>query len=197
MKPLLAALLLALAPAASAEGLMGMRMPDVQRMIHFDESLGRALAQALASGAPADVDLLVQALSGPPVLMDPAGDWSCRTLKLGGLLPLTVYPPFRCRITETGAGPWRIEKLDGSQRLLGEIEMEIGGTQAMYTGVGFVEGGPAATYEELPSEDQTPREPGQTHAQVGRFEQAGPGQARLLLPAPLLESEFDILWLTR
>ena len=46
-------------------------------------------------------------------------------------------------------------------------------------------------------DDQTPQEPGQTHAQVGIFEQAGPNQARLLLPAPLLESDFDILWLTR
>jgi hypothetical protein len=176
---------------------MGLRMPDVERMIHFDESLGQALAQALAQGAPDDVELLVEALTGAPVLIEPEGDWTCRTFKLGGLQPLAAYPPFRCRITQTPEGALLLEKLTGSQRLRGELAVEIGGLVAIYRGVGFVEGGPAVAYDGLDPEDQSPVEPSQTHAQVGRFEQTGPNDARLLLPAPLLESEFDILWLTR
>ena len=186
---LLAALLLA-APLCAQE----VRPADAPRLEAFNAALGRALAQALAGGAPEDVALLTAALAGEPGAPDPAGDWSCRTLKLGGLLPLVAYAPFRCRIEETAPGAWTLEKLSGSQRLRGTIRLEDG--RALYTGVGFVEGGPAAAYEDLP-EDQAPVERGQTHAQVGLFEQAGPDQARLLLPRPLLESDFDILWLTR
>ena len=52
-------------------------------------------------------------------------------------------------------------------------------------------------YAGLPPDDQSPVEPGQTHAQVGHFEQVSPDHARLMLPDPILESRFDILWLTR
>lgn len=189
MKPLPALLLLLAAPLAAQE----VRPADRPRLEAFDATLGRALSQALAGGAPADVALLTAAMAGSPGALSPEGDWSCRTLKLGGLLPLVAYAPFGCRISEGAPGTWELEKLTGSQRLRGTIRAEDG----LYTGVGFVEGGPSASYADLPGHDQAAQEPGQTHAQVGRFEQAGPDQARLLLPAPLFESDFDILWLSR
>ena len=192
MRLLLAALLLALPVTAPAQEI---RPADRPRLDAFEATLGRTLAGALAGGASQDVDLLTAAMAGAPEPLDPAGDWSCRTFKLGGLRPLIAYGPFRCRITEIGPGTWQIEKTTGSQRLLGTISDQQGG--GLYTGVGFVDGGPAVTYEDLPPHDQTPVEPGQTHAQVGLFQQAGPDQARLLLPQPILESELDILWLTR
>jgi hypothetical protein len=171
------------------------RPADRDRLAAYDESLGRALAGTLAAGSPQEVDLLTAALAGVPGPLDPEGEWSCRTLKLGGLLPIAAYPSFRCRITALGPGEWRLEKLTGSQRLIGTIQEYP--SEALYLGVGFVGDRPAVPYEDLPPDDQTPVEPGQTHAQVGLFQQAGPGQARLLLPQPLLESEFDLLWLTR
>lgn len=193
MKPLLAAFLLALATPLAAQEV---RPADLPRLEALDAVLGNALRRAFAGGAPADAALLAQALAGEPGPLDPKGGWSCRTLKLGGLLPLTVYQPFRCRIAPGPApGTWTLEKLSGSQRLSGTLTDQ--GTIAVYTGVGFVDGGPSASYDALPPDDQTPQEPGQTHAQVGVFEQASPSQARLLLPAPLFESDFDILWLTR
>lgn len=192
MKPVLAALLLALALPATAQEVRPIDLPRLQAL---DESAGRAFRRAFAGGSPEDTALLAQALAGEPGPLDPRGDWSCRVLKLGGLLPLTAYAPFRCRITAGPApGTWTLEKLTGSQRLQGTITESEGA--ALYTGVGYVQGGPAVPYEDLPP-DQTPVEPGQTHAQVGVFEQAGPTQARLLLPVPLFESDLDILWLTR
>ena len=191
MKPLLAALLLAAAPLPAQE----VRLVDLPRLERFDATLGRALAGAFASGAPEDVRLLAQALSGTPGPLAPEGDWSCRTLKLGGLLPLTAYPPFRCRIAPAGEGAWTLEKLTGSQRLQGTIRVQDG--PALYLGTGYVDGGPAQPYDAFPPDEQLAIDPGQTIPQVGLFEQAGPDQARLLLPQPLLESELDILWLTR
>ena len=93
---------------------------------------------------------------------------------------------------EAAATRCQTRKLSGSQRLQGTID-----AAGIYVGVGFVDGGPAASYADLPPDDQAPVEPGQTHAQVGRFEQTGPDRARLLLPSPLFESEFDILVLAR
>lgn len=171
------------------------RLPDIARLEAFDATLGRALKGALAEGTKADIGVLSAALAGRPVPLAPAGDWACRTMKLGGLLALTVYGNFRCRITAQPDGTWRLEKLTGSQRLVGRLTPQEGG--ALYVGVGFVDGGPAVNYADLPPRDQTPVEPGQTIAQVGVFEQMGPDRARLLLPKPLLESEFDILYLTR
>jgi hypothetical protein len=172
-----------------------LRPVDRPRIEQFDAILGGALRQALAGATPEEVMVLSGALRGEPGEPDPAGDWSCRTIKLGGLLPISVYPPFRCRITETAPNRWRIEKLTGSQRLDGTLSVQEGGV--LYLGTGFVDGGPAQPYEAFPPDSQVAVEPGQTYPQVGLFEQAGPGQARLLLPQPMFESDFDILWLSR
>jgi hypothetical protein len=171
-----------------------LRAPDAARLDDVDAALGSALRYALALGAAADVDMLAAALAGAPADMAPEGGWSCRMIRLGGDPALVVYAPFRCRI-EAAAGGWRLVKETGSQRMDGLILRDD--DQWVYRGVGFVAGGPATDYAGLPPMDQTPVEPGQTVAQVGIFEQTAPGRARLLLPAPVLESGFDILALTR
>ncbi|MCK0167545.1 DUF4893 domain-containing protein [Jannaschia sp. S6380] len=191
---LLAALLIG--PAVQADEL---RAPDVTRLTELDVAFGQALRQALAMGDSGDVAVLTGALTGPAMsiaTIEPAGDWSCRTMKMGELLPLVVYRPFRCRIAPAGAGRWRIDKLTGSQRLAGHLQAATDG-RVVYRGVGHVGDGPAVAYADLPPIDQTPVEPNQTHAQVGLFEQMSRDRARLLLPAPILESGFDILYLTR
>lgn len=183
-------LLLALSlPAAAQE----IRPPDAARLAAFDAHLGAALYPALTGGARADRAVLVEALSGAagPLTAAP-GDWDCRTLKLGGITDLTVHSRFRCRIARGPKGALTLTKLTGSQRLKGRIRPD--GT---FLGVGHVGGAPATDYGGLPRTDQTPVEPNQTTADVGRFEMMSPARARLLLPAPLLESRFDILYLTR
>ena len=188
---LLAVLSLCALPVLGQE----LRPVDRPRIEMFDALLGRALAGAFAGASAEEAGVLAEALRGAPGAVDPEGDWACRVIKLGGLLPVSVYPPFRCRIAGAGQGAWRIEKLTGSQRLEGVIRLEEGG--AVYLGTGFVDGGPAQPYEAFPADEQVAVEPGQTYPQVGLFEQAGEGQARLWLPQPMFESDFDLLWLTR
>ncbi len=97
----IALLLAALSTGAAAQP-SGLRPADRPRMEVYEANLGRALAGALAAGAPWDVETLTAVMAGTPGRLAPEGDWSCRTLKLGGLAPLTVYPAFRCRIAATG-----------------------------------------------------------------------------------------------
>ena len=187
-----AALTLALALPAGAE----VRDADQPRLEAFDAIFGQALRDALESGSREDVSVLTEALSGAPMPGTVGvGDWRCRTIKMGGLLPLVSYQDFDCRISrDEGSETYTLEKLTGSQRTVGTLTARP--QDMLYTGVGYVGTQPATTYGDLP-EDQVPIEPGQTVPQVGYFEQMSETRARLLLPAPLLESNFDILYLTR
>ena len=186
-------LAMALAPLAAAA--QDLRPADVPRWTARDDILGEAVIGALAAGPDADLEVMIGALRGPAVIADPGGDWACRTIKIGGMAPLTAYGNFRCRITEIAPGVWQLEKLTGSQRMIGTFTQGPDGL--VYTGVGFVDGGPSQGYAAFPPDSQEPVYPGQTVPQVGYFEQMGPDRARLMLPDPILESDFDILYLTR
>ncbi len=188
-------LLVALALANPALADPTPRPADLARLQSEEAAFGRAVKQALMAGLATDIPVLLEVMRGAPRDLAPDGDWNCRMLKLGNTSPLIVYPDFRCRITGTAPDTWRIEKLTGSQRLQGEITLTEG--RGLYLGVGYVGPAPSGNYASLPPDDQTPVYPGQTNAQVGCLEQMGPDRARLMLPAPLLESDFDILYLTR
>lgn len=189
IRPLLISL--ALAGAANAEQ---MRAVEAGKLAAFDATLGQALRAALAGGARGDVDLLQEALAGtpiPPLATTLPGDWRCRTIKLGGITPLTAYAPFSCRITAQGA-TFRFEKLTGSQRTSGTIRLLDG--QMIYLGVGTVGDAPQRAYADLHpaflgTAEVTP--------QVAVVEQAGPDHVRLMFPSPVNESLFDVLYLTR
>ncbi|QBF30747.1 DUF4893 domain-containing protein [Thalassococcus sp. S3] len=191
-KTLCAALCLAASPLTANPDL---RPPDQDRIKTEAVMFAHALRQALADGAPEDVAVLVEALSGGPGLIAPEGEWNCRTMKMAGFVPLAVYQPFECIVRETGTGEWNIRKITGSQRMRGTLT--FGEVFTIYTGVGYAGGPPATDYAGLPEDSQEPVEPNQTHAQVGIFEQMSPNRARLLLPSPVLESSYDILYLTR
>ncbi|SEN48477.1 DUF4893 domain-containing protein [Palleronia pelagia] len=188
---LLALSLLAVAPAWAAPQI---RAADADRLARFEEAAGRALLVALSEGDAADIDVLTRALSGRPLAPAPNGDWNCRTIKLGGLSGLVAYTDFRCRITQVGPTEWRFEKLTGSQRTVGTISMIEG--RLIYLGAGHTGEAPATDYAGLP-DTQTAVEPNQTIPQVAVFEQTSGTSARLMFPYPLLESEFDLLYLTR
>lgn len=193
---LLAGIALPLTAGAEAPGI---RPPDARRLQFLDASLGAALRQAFGAGDAEALAVVEEALAGVPLTgaeVAPEGDWACRTIKLGGGVPAVAYGAFRCRIEKTGTGRWRLTKTSGSQRMTGELTY-LEGMELRYLGVGHVGTRPATGYAGLPPEDQTPVEPNQTHAVAGILEQMSPDRARLLLPAPILESQFDVLYLTR
>ena len=187
----LAAIFLAITPLQAAD----LRSADLDRFQQFEALFGKALRHALAAGDPVDVGLLSAALSGTPQAEGAIeGDWLCRWMKLGDAVPLVVYSNFECRITADGDG-WRVQKLTGSQRFAGSLTRGAGGW--VYTGVAHVGDTPATDYAGLPPDDQTPVEPNQTTAQVGLFEIVSDDRARLLLPDPILESDFDVIAFSR
>tara|TARA_R110002072_G_scaffold265570_3_gene424473 strand:- start:1662 stop:2243 length:582 start_codon:yes stop_codon:yes gene_type:complete len=186
------ALCLALAPPIAAQ--TALRAEDTARLDNFATAAGDALLQALSGGAPADVSALTQALSGTPqIAFDETlnGDWTCRTIKLGGISPLVVYSPFKCRFGIENDG-FTFEKLTGSQRTKGKITFRDG--RAVYVGVGFVAGLTPPTYADLPPDFTSD---GSVQTDVAILERISPTRARLMFPAPAVESDFDILELTR
>ena len=171
-----------------------LRPADVARLDGFTTAIGDALLQALAGGKPQDVAALTKALSGTPqIAFDEtlAGGWKCRTMKLGGISPLVVYTPFDCRF-DIGAGGFEFEKLTGSQRTKGRIQLRDG--RAIYVGVGYVAGQTPPDYDNLPAEFTSN---GSVQSQIAVFERISPTRARLMFPSPAVESHFDILELTR
>lgn len=190
----LAALTLTLALSTPAIAQDTLRAEESARLQGYAAAIGNALSAALAAGTPADVAALSTALSGTPdIAFDESlvGDWKCRTIKMGGIAPLVVYTPFDCRF-EIAAGGFSFEKLSGSQRTKGSIQLRDG--RAIYVGVGFVAGETPPAYADLPADF---RSDGRIQTQVAVFERISPTRARLLFPSPAVESDFDILELTR
>jgi hypothetical protein len=191
--PVALAAMLAVATAAlpaRADGTFptNLATEDQQRLEAFETARAQAIAEARAGGSPEDVSVLDEVLSGRPTTMTPAemaGIWRCRTIKLGGLLPLTIYRDFKCRITDDGAG-LRLEKLSGSQRTGGTFYDLADETRLGYAGAGWVAGEAPMRYGTDPERNQ-----------VGYLVVLGPERMRLELPLPQVESKFDILDLRR
>lgn len=192
----LAAAILCLLPltALAQQPGEGMHAGDQQRLADYHAAAGQALLEALAGGDPADVAVLAAVLQGDPLSPDKAwaamaGDWSCRTIKIGGLLPLTVYQPFRCRIGADGS----LEKLTGSQRTRGRVLRRD--DRLIYLGTGFIAGDNPPPYADLPpfSQGSDP----QRVPEIGVVEIVDGNKGRVMFPDPHLESRFNILALSR
>jgi hypothetical protein len=191
---LLLASLTAVLLGQAAVAQVDLRADDAARLERFTKTAGAALLQALASGATDDVAALTTALGGTPQValdQDLAGDWQCRTLKLGGMTNLVVYTQFKCRFTFQSDGV-AFEKLTGSQRTKGVITYLDG--RAVYVGMGFVADATPPDYGDLPAAFVSD---GRIQTNVALFERVSPTRARLMFPAPAVESDFDILELTR
>ncbi|ONG55801.1 hypothetical protein BKE38_08425 [Pseudoroseomonas deserti] len=187
---LISALASALAAApALADGRFpnGLTPIDQARLARFETSRQAAIGIARSGGDAGDVAVLDQVLQGEATAQPPAalaGDWRCRLIKLGGILPLTLYGDFRCRITDDAAG-LRIQKVSGSQRLAGTL-FDTGSARLGYAGAGVAGAG------------QPPRYGAEQESnQVGYLVPLGPQRLRLEMPAPARESDFDILELRR
>ena len=161
---------------------------DKAKLEAFATNKKKALAEAHAQGSAADVKVLDAALAGKPLAFAPpfdaVGKWSCRTMKLGGGLPLTVYPKFRCEITDDGAG-WFLKKLSGSQRTQGRFYTESD-KRLVYAGAGSVNDDPPRKYGDDANENQ-----------VAIVERLSPRKLVLQFPDPYYESDFDIMVLER
>lgn len=191
MRALLTGLFLILLPAlAMADGQLQsvLTSNDHDRLARFDAILEDALDEARSGGDAKDVTLLDDVISGAPQPLagafDPSGNWRCRTIKLGGILPLTVYPWFKCKIEDDGAG-WRLRKLTGSQRTEGRFYTESD-TRLIYVGAGHVNGERPRRYGDDPKENQ-----------VAVVERRGRNRILLFFPAPYYESKLDLLVLER
>jgi hypothetical protein len=159
---------------------------DRQKLAEFNSTRLTALREAEA-GAAEDVAVLKAALDGEPMSFDDfdaTGTWKCRVIKLGGILPLTVYPQFRCIIKDDGQG-WRLTKITGSQQTTGAF-FQDSGTRLIYLGSGYVAGEKPKAYGAGPEFDQ-----------VAYAERLGAQKIVLQFPKPYYESHMDILVLER
>lgn len=161
---------------------------DTERLAQFDSVKATTLAEARAKGAPADVKILDAALAGVPLKtedgFDASGTWHCRKLKLGGGLPLVVYPPFKCVVSDDSSG-WFLRKVTGSQRTQGRFYTESA-TRMIYLGAAHIWDEPPGNYGDNAEQDQ-----------VAVAERLGENRLVLQFPKPLLESDFDLLVMER
>ncbi|BCG94012.1 DUF4893 domain-containing protein [Mesorhizobium sp. 131-2-1] len=155
---------------------------DKARLDKYGETRKAALEEAKA-GDPAEVKQLDSLLAKPLVAFsdkDLTGNWSCRTIKAGGLSPLVIYGWFKCKVTDDGSG-WRLEKINGSQRTKGRF-FDDGEKRSIYLGSFTVNEDPAKPYGSGPQSDQ-----------VGYAFRNSASEWRIEFPAPYYESKLDIM----
>ncbi|MBZ9935355.1 DUF4893 domain-containing protein [Mesorhizobium sp. BR1-1-16] len=187
---LAALLLLAAIPAAHADGTLAERTltsADKARLASFDKARSDAVAEARAGGSKQDLATLDDVLAGgpKPILgVDIRGNYRCRTIKLGGNLPLTIYGWFKCRIDEDDIG-YRLVKTSGSQRLSGHF-IDDSEKRLLFYGAGHYADEKPRAYKSDPDRDM-----------VGYFVKADAKRYRLELPLPKVESTFDIIEMER
>lgn len=120
-----------------------------------------------------------------------AGEWRCRSLKLGGMTPAMVYRWFRCRIFDQG-GELRFEKVTGTQRMSGTLTPE--GNGYSYRGASSAKGEPLHRYSGSGASVGASRTPDD---QEGFLEILADGRARIEIPHPIQESDYDVIELVR
>jgi hypothetical protein len=142
-------------------------------------------ARKVDGGAIAAGGALFEPDQALPRAMPPAGDYRCRTFKLGGQRPelrdFTAFPWFTCRIGRGGEMP-TLARLDGSQRPVGKLYAE---TDARVIFLGTLELG----------DERVPLFYGQDAKRdaVGYIERIGTTRWRLVMPWPSFESQLDVI----
>jgi len=172
-------------PALADGAIVGLMSEEDTRVLdQFDARREAVIAAAMEVSDEGSAGVLRQVLAGEVLSFDDgydaSGDWRCRYLKLGGDPALTVYGWFSCRIFDDGAG-WVVQKADGSQRSMGRL-YNIPREQLLYLG---------AMYYAYEDPIWFGDDPARNHlALLSRLDD---GRMRLEFPAPLVESDFDIL----
>jgi hypothetical protein len=181
---------LALAIPAEADGELDSRMTaaDKARLADYATTRAEAIAEAKQGGSQGDIAVLDAVIGKKPLTFrdgfDPTGRWKCRTMKLGGMLPLTIYDWFDCRISDDGSG-WYLVKSSGSQRTSGRF-YDDGDDRLVYLGALHYSREKPIDYGKDAERDQ-----------VAYVFRTGPEELRMEFPAPKFESKLDILELKR
>lgn len=185
---LLTLLLIAPVPAAAQGWRAVATADDRRRLREWRDVWMAALPQArrggggptiAAEGALFNPD---RALSDP---VPPAGDYRCRTFKLGaqrpGGLGFVAYPAFRCRVGADGG----FAKLDGSQRPVGAIHPHTSGRAVFLGALVLGDERRAMRYGRDRERDM-----------AGLVERVGERRWRMSFPYPRFESLLDVVELT-
>lgn len=172
-------------PALADGAIVGlMSQEDARILAEFDARRESAIASAMGVSDEAATAVLREVLEGSILSFgdgyDPSGDWRCRYIKLGGDPALNVYGWFSCRIFDDGAG-WVIQKIDGSQRSMGRL-YDLPQDRLLYLGALHYAHEAPMWFGDDP-----------TRNQMALLTRLDDGRMRLEFPAPLFESDFDIL----
>lgn len=187
--PIAAALALASATPVAAQGWRDIATAEDRRRLRgWRDAWMAALPQAERAGGGAAI-AAERALFDPDRAIDgpvpPAGDYRCRTFKLGsqreGGSGFTVFAAFPCRVEADGG----FAKLGGSQRPVGVIHPHTTG-RAVFLGVMVL------------GDERRPMAHGRDGARdlAGWVERVGERRWRLALPYPPFESLLDVIELT-
>ncbi len=134
-----------------------------------------AAAEVAREGAVLDPDAALAHAALPP------GEYRCRLLKLGGLLPFTPYPYFRCRVHREGDAV-RLTKLTGSQRQVGLVFPHDDRRQAFLGTLLLSDETRAIDYGRDADRDV-----------AGWVERVGERRWRVAFPSPRFESVMDVM----
>ena len=161
---------------------------DRERLRNWRTAWTDAMAQVRTSGRGAALTPLGalfeadRALPGPT---PPAGDYRCRTFKLGakaaGMPEYIVYPWFACRVEVEGE-VLSFYKESGSQRPVG-LMFRDGDARAIFLGTMLL------------GDETSPLQYGQDRARdmAGIVERVGDRRWRMTLPYPAFESTLDVI----
>lgn len=179
----------ATAPAQADGVLLRLLRPaDAERLARFDEARSAALAAALRHPDAALRAEFGRMMDGEPRTLrdgfDAAGDWQCRIGRVGADGALALFPWYRCRIDDDGAG-WRLRTLEGSERTEGRF-YDQGERAMVYLGALGTPSAPAPRYGEQPSRDQ-----------VALAVRPGPDRLRLEFPRASAMVPFEVIELRR
>lgn len=169
----------------------GLSAADQKRMAGLEQARLQGLGQAM-TGENANERSVVADLFGAgitPVDELPLGAYQCRTIKLGGNLPLVVYGWFKCEIKLEADGV-HVRKLTGSQNFSGMLLASGDESGSLiYRGASYYGyEGPGRAYGDDPERDQ-----------VGCFNAVAGNDARFVLelPLPVVESLHDVIEFVR
>ncbi|MDO9370006.1 MAG: DUF4893 domain-containing protein [Sphingopyxis sp.] len=161
---------------------------DQERLRNWHKSWLAALADARAKGRGADIEregILLQPMAALPNPHLPAGDYRCRTVKVGSqgrsTLGYVGYGWFRCRVMPE-QGLSSLIKLSGSQRPVGLIFPDNLKRQIFLGTLELGDEKMAVSYGSDRMRDM-----------AGLVERIGDNRWRLVLPAPAYESLLDVI----
>lgn len=161
---------------------------DKGRIRGWYSSWEKALADARAKGHGAAIDregILLHPTAALPNPHLPAGDYRCRTIKVGsqggGTLGYVGYGWFRCRVSAE-QGIHSLVKLTGSQRPVGLIFPDNLTRQIFLGTLELGDETMAVNYGSDRMRDM-----------AGLVERIGNNRWRLVLPAPAYESLLDVI----